>query len=76
MKNLINCSIYFLMISLIIGCNLEEEPPFLDENLYQDVQSAQAARDGIYQSLTTYNTQRIPDSLCFPMWHVYTCWLK
>ena len=48
---------YLFVVLFIVGCNLDEEPPFLDETLYLDVQSAQAARDGIYQSLTTYNTQ-------------------
>ena len=66
MKNLINKSeimkyfkylIFTLPVLFIIGCDLDEEPPFLDETNYTDAQSAQAARDGIYQSLTTYNTQ-------------------
>ncbi len=66
MKNLINKSeimkyfkylIFILPVLFIIGCDLDEEPPFLDETIYTDAQSAQAARDGIYQSLTTYNTQ-------------------
>ena len=46
----------FFPILLVSSCDLNEEPPFLDETLYKDSQSAQAARDGIYQSLTTYNT--------------------
>ena len=66
MKNLINKKeimkyfkylILALPILFIMGCDLEEEPPFLDETIYTNAQSAQAARDGIYQSLTTYNTQ-------------------
>jgi len=66
MKNLINKKeimkyfkylILALPISFIMGCDLDEEPPFLDETIYTNAQSAQAARDGIYQSLTTYNTQ-------------------
>ena len=50
---------YILIIPILfsISCDLEENPPFLDETLYQDVQSAEAARDGIYQSITDYNTQ-------------------
>ncbi len=50
---------YLLIIPMLftISCDLEENPPFLDETLYQDVQSAEAARDGIYQSITGYNTQ-------------------
>jgi len=66
MKNLLNKTfiiryfkylIFTLPILFFIGCDLEEEPPFLDETIYTDSQSAQAARDGIYQALTTYNTQ-------------------
>ena len=66
MKNLINKKeimkyfkylILAIPILFIMGCDLEEEPPFLDETIYTNAQSAQAARDGIYQSLTTYNTQ-------------------
>ena len=50
---------YLLIIPILftLSCDLEENPPFLDETLYQDVQSAEAARDGIYQSITGYNTQ-------------------
>ena len=50
---------YLLIIPVLfsIACDLEEDPPFLDDTLYQDVQSAEAARDGIYQALTGYNTQ-------------------
>ena len=50
---------YLLIIPILFtsSCDLEENPPFLDETLYQDVQSAEAARDGIYQSITGYNTQ-------------------
>ena len=49
----------FLILPLIffVSCDLDESPPFLDATLYQDVQSAEAARDGIYQALTGYNTQ-------------------
>ncbi len=66
MKNLINKKetmkyfkylILAMPILFIMGCDLDEEPPFLDETIYTNAQSAQAARDGIYQSLTTYNTQ-------------------
>ena len=36
---------YLLIIPMLftISCDLEENPPFLDETLYQDVQSARAA---------------------------------
>ena len=42
---------------ILSSCDLEENPPFLDASLYEDPQSALGARDGIYQALTTYNTQ-------------------
>ncbi|MBJ7880653.1 RagB/SusD family nutrient uptake outer membrane protein [Gelidibacter salicanalis] len=50
----------FILI-LIFGflsssCNLDEDPIFLDETLYDTPQSASAALDGIYQELTNYNT--------------------
>ncbi|MBD0778635.1 RagB/SusD family nutrient uptake outer membrane protein [Maribacter sp. ANRC-HE7] len=50
----------FILI-LIFGflsssCNLDEDPIFLDETLYDTPQSASAALDGIYQGLTNYNT--------------------
>ena len=40
---------YLLILPILfsLSCDLEENPPFLDETLYQDVQSAEAARDGI-----------------------------
>ena len=46
-----------LQLVFFVSCDLDESPPFLDATLYQDVQSAEAARDGIYQGLTGYNTQ-------------------
>ena len=51
--------ILLLILPLVffVSCDLDESPPFLDATLYQDVQSAEAARDGIYQGLTGYNTQ-------------------
>jgi len=39
------------------SCNLDEDPIFLDATLYDTPQSANAALDGIYQKLTTYNAQ-------------------
>jgi len=49
----------FLIASVVlfIGCDLEENPPFLDDNIYQDSQSIIGARDGIFQAITTYDTQ-------------------
>jgi len=55
MKNL-----KFILV-LIFGflsssCNLDEEPIFLDETLYDTPESAIAALDGIYEKLTTYDS--------------------
>ena len=65
MKNLINKKeimkyfkylILALPILFIMGCDLDEEPPFLDETIYTNAQSAQAARDGIYPVSYTHLT--------------------
>jgi hypothetical protein len=40
-----------------MSCNLDEDPPFLDNSLYNNPQSSEAARDGIYAALTHYNAQ-------------------
>ena len=55
MKNL-----KFILV-LIFGflsssCNLDEEPIFLDETLYDTPESAIAALDGIYEKITTYDS--------------------
>ena len=43
------------IITLFISCDLDEYPPFMDNTLYSDPQSAEAARDGIYAAFTHYN---------------------
>ncbi|MDC3132828.1 hypothetical protein OA501_01280, partial [Flavobacteriaceae bacterium] len=53
---------YKIIIFLFFGflaasCDLDENPPFLDDSVYQDLQSATATLDGIYQGMTTYGTQ-------------------
>ena len=53
---------YKIIIFLFFGflaasCDLDENPPFLDDTVYQDLQSATATLDGIYQGMTTYGTQ-------------------
>ena len=42
---------------LILSCDLDENPPFLDDpvSLYNDVTSSAYARDGIYAAFTHYN---------------------
>ena len=47
----------FTTTILLVSCNLEEDPPFLDVSLYNKSQEAEAARDGIYAALTHYNAQ-------------------
>ena len=50
---------YLFLILFIVSCevDLDETPPFLDDTMYSDPQSAQGARDGLYQALTTYDSQ-------------------
>ena len=47
----------FTTTILLVSCNLEEDPPFLDNTMYGNAQSAEAARDGIYAAFTHYNAQ-------------------
>lgn len=50
--------IILLGIALVLNsCNLDENPPFLDDSIYDSPQSARAALDGLYEALTTYNSQ-------------------
>lgn len=46
-----------VFITITNSCNLDEDPIFLDETLYDSPQSAIAALDGVYESLTTYGAQ-------------------
>ena len=48
---------FFITAFLLTSCNLDETPPFLDESIYQDPASAIGARDGIYQAISSYNSQ-------------------
>ncbi|MEM7367415.1 MAG: RagB/SusD family nutrient uptake outer membrane protein [Bacteroidota bacterium] len=45
------------ILMVLTACNLDENPPFLDDSVYDSPQSARATLDGIYESLTTYNAQ-------------------
>lgn len=56
MKRLTILLITILGISYT-SCSLEENPPFLDDSVYNSPQSVRAVLDGIYQSLTSYNAQ-------------------
>ena len=46
---------FFSIVVFLISCDLDEDPPFMDNTLYNDPQSAEAARDGIYSGFTHYN---------------------
>ena len=39
------------------SCELDEEPIFLDDSIYDSVTTAESARDGIYEGLTNYDAQ-------------------
>ena len=50
--------LFFLTVSgLYFSCDLDESPIFLDSTIYTDPSTAAAARDGVYEALTTYNAQ-------------------
>ena len=51
MKNL-KFIIVIIFGILTNSCNLDEDPIFLDETMYDNPQSAKAALDGIYEKLT------------------------
>ena len=55
MKNL-KFTIVIIFGFLSSSCNLDEDPIFLDSTMYDTPQSANAALDGIYQKLTTYDS--------------------
>ena len=53
-------NIKILLLSTFVifsSCDLEENPPFLDESVYTDPDIVISALDGIYAALTTYNAQ-------------------
>lgn len=60
-KTLIMKNFKIILFSVFIittnSCNLDEDPIFLDETLYDSPQSAIAALNGIYESLTSYGAQ-------------------
>ena len=49
----------FLLFALTIftSCDLDEAPPYLDENAYNDPMSILATLDGVYAGLANYNAQ-------------------
>ena len=49
----------FLLFTFVIfsSCDLDEEPPYLDETAYTNIDSVLGALDGIYAGLASYNAQ-------------------
>ena len=47
-----------LTFAFFSSCDLEENPPFLDESVYTDPEIVISALDGIYAALTTYKLKR------------------
>ena len=49
----------FLLFALAIftSCDLDEDPPFLGENAYNDPMSILATLDGVYAGLASYQAQ-------------------
>ena len=43
--------------AIFSSCDLDEDPPFLDESVYSDPEVVVSTLDGIYAALTTYNAQ-------------------
>ena len=54
MKNL---KIFLLIFVTFSSCDMEENPPYLDENVYNDTSTVGATLDGIYAALASYNAQ-------------------
>lgn len=57
MKSLFKHLIYTLPVLVFMSCELDEEPIFLDDSIYETVATARSARDGIYEGLTNYDSQ-------------------
>ena len=58
MKNIKNLLLLFTIV-FSISCDLEEKPIILNPELYDDPQTAKAALDGIYRSLSSNNSQEL-----------------
>ena len=49
--------LFLFTLALFSSCDLDENPPFLDESIYSDPNIVVSTLDGIYAALTTYDTQ-------------------
>lgn len=56
-KQLLKNFCFALTLVVLSSCDLDESPPFLDQSIYQDPQSAEAARDGVFAALASYDAQ-------------------
>ena len=58
MKKIKNILLLFTVV-FSVSCDLEENPIILNPTLYDDPQTAKAALDGIYRSLSSNNSQEL-----------------
>ena len=49
--------LFVFALAIFSSCDLDEDPPFLDESVYSDPEVVVSTLDGIYAALTTYNAQ-------------------
>ena len=49
--------LFLFAIAIFSSCDLDEDPPFLDDSVYSDPKIVVSTLDGIYAALTTYNAQ-------------------
>ena len=49
--------LFLFALAVFSSCDLEEDPPFLDDSVYSDPEIVVSTLDGIYAALTTYNAQ-------------------
>lgn len=55
MKNL--KILLLLTLAILSSCDLDEDPPYLDETAYNNIGSIFGTLDGVYAALTTYDSQ-------------------
>ena len=49
--------LFLFAFAIFSSCDLDEDPPFLDDSVYSDPEIVVSTLDGIYAALTTYNAQ-------------------
>ena len=45
--------LFVFALAIFSSCDLDEDPPFLDESVYSDPEVVVSTLDGIYAALTT-----------------------